>query len=574
MNNAIRRSIFEFTAPLSPLEGKALEIFEARLKSRQLAASPDTTIRVHRNAGLAEDEFRLAGPKGGMELDLVCGGPAAFLYAVGKILRSGRYDAGVFSPGSWRGGFRPAKPIRCVYLASHFCNVFEMWPLEKMEEYIEDMALLGYNYFCMVRGTRAKTAGSPEAVNDMNRQLHLYKYANLLGMKCRVGVNNIGYDDSPAEWRAAPTGHSFFGTEICVSNPDGLNYLERIRREDLEVMRDLDVGICSFWPYDQGGCGCPRCFPYGANGMFKLADRMLPVIRSIWPEVKISWSCWEFGREGTNEWERLYDRINSGTAGFIDYLEIDSHGSFPEYPLTHPLPGHVQITTFPEISMWGRCPWGGFGATPLPKRFAALYGEVLHISAGGRLYSEGIFEDFNKAVYAAMFNSGTNETAEAVSEYARWEFGLPDDLKPDFDRLLELMEENHEGLIWLEKQEGSNEQFNELKTKPVWSLKGKIWNHTEEMRAVAEKIDSRLPEWARKCWRWRIFMLRVIIDSELAGNRDEPNEATEAAMNELVEIYGIDPSLASRRVSPFTDKWLRTHVKEAYKLNMKSLGVD
>ena len=173
-----------------------------------------------------------------------------------------------------------------------------------------------------------------------------------------------------------------------------------------------------------------------------------------------------------------------------------------------------------------------------------------------------------------MFNSGTNETAEAVSEYARWEFGLPDDLKPDFDRLLELMEENHEGLIWLEKQEGSNEQFNELKTKPVWSLKGKIWNHTEEMRAVAEKIDSRLPEWARKCWRWRIFMLRVIIDSELAGNRDEPNEATEAAMNELVEIYGIDPSLASRRVSPFTDKWLRTHVKEAYKLNMKSLGVD
>ena len=115
---------------------------------------------------------------------------------------------------------------------------------------------------------------------------------------------------------------------------------------------------------------------------------------------------------------------------------------------------------------------------------------------------------------------------------------------------------------------------NELKTKPVWSLKGKIWNHTEEMRAVAEKIDSRLPEWARKCWRWRIFMLRVIIDSELAGNRDEPNKATEAAMNELVEIYGIDPSLASRRVSPFTDKWLRTHVKEAYKLNMKSLGVD
>ena len=574
MTSVGSRAVFKFTGALSALEEKALEIFDARLRHRQLTVDPDVTIRVQRNSVLAGDEFRLAGPEGGKKLELVCGGPAAFLYAVGKILRSGKYENGLFSPGSWSGSFRPAKPIRCVYLASHFCNVFEMWPLEKMEEYIEDMALLGYNYFCLVRGTRAKIAGSSEAVADMNRHLHLYKHANLLGMKCRVGALNIGYDDSPAEWRAAPTGHSFFGTEICTSNPDGLDYLERIRREDFEIMRDLDVGICSFWPYDQGGCGCQKCFPYGANGMFKLADRLLPVVRSIWPDIKISWSCWEFGREGTNEWELLYDRINSGKADFIDYLEIDSHGSFPEYPLTHPLPGHAQITTFPEISMWGRCPWGGFGATPLPKRFAALYGEVLHISVGGRLYSEGIFEDFNKAVYAAMFNSGTNETAEAIAEYARWEFGLPEALQGDFERLVELMEENHEGLIWLEKQEGSHEEFNELKTKPVWSLKGKKWNRTNEMSALAEKIDSQLPEGARKCWRWRQFMLRVIIDCELANNNDEPNQVTENAMNELVEIYGIDPALASRRVSPFTDEWLKTHTREAFKLNMKSLGVD
>ena len=45
-------------------------------------------------------------------------------------------------------------------------------------------------------------------------------------------------------------------------------------------------------------------------------------------------------------------------------------------------------------------------------------------------------------------------------------------------------------------------------------------------------------------------------------------------MNELVKIYGITPALASRRVCPFTDEWLKKHDEEGYKLNMKSLGVD
>ncbi len=108
----------------------------------------------------------------------------------------------------------------------------------------------------------------------------------------------------------------------------------------------------------------------------------------------------------------------------------------------------------------------------------------------------------------------------------------------------------------------------------MWSLKGKKWTHTEEMRDLAEKIDAALPDWARKSWRWRIFMLRAEIDFQLAHNLDEPNAFTEEAMHELVRIYGIEPALASRRVCPFVDEWLEHHVEKRYKLNMKSLGVD
>ena len=566
--------MFQFLTATGPIEKKGVEIFEARLKRRQLQSDPSVKIVVKQDPHCAAEEFRLSGGKDAENLELSYDAPAAFIYAVGKILRSGRFEKGIFTPGEWRGVNRPEKPFRNVYFASHFCNVYEMWPLEKMEEYIEDMALLGYNYLHLTKGTLAKIPGTPETENDFKRRLHLFRYANSLGMKIAGSVHNIGFADTPAEWRAKASGHSFFGTELCVSNAEALEYLARIRHEEFEAMRDIDMGVIIFWPYDQGGCGCPDCFPYGANGMFKLAARLLPEIKAVWPDCKIAWSCWEFGREGTNEWEKLYEKINSGEADFIDYLEIDSHGSFPEYPLVHGLPGKVKMFTFPEISMFGRCPWGGFGAPPLPKRFSSLFGEIAHLSAGGRLYSEGIFEDFNKAIYAAMFNSGTNSVETAIAEYARWELGVDGALKKDFDRLVELLEENHEGLIWLERQEGSNEEFFTLKNKPVWSLKGKVWNNMEELISLARKIDRELPDWARTGWRWRLFMIRAEIDYQLYKDEGQPDGKTEEMMNELVKIYGITPALASRRVCPFTDEWLKKHDEEGYKLNMKSLGVD
>ncbi len=158
----MNQTMFHFLQQMAPLEEKALAIFDARLRTRQLQADPSVSIHVRHSSFCAPDEFRLSGSRGAKELYLDCGGPAAFLYAVGKILRSGKYKDGIFTPGSWRGCFRPVKPIRCVYLASHFCNVFEMWPVEKMEEYIEDLALLGYNYFVMTPGSRVKIQWTPE----------------------------------------------------------------------------------------------------------------------------------------------------------------------------------------------------------------------------------------------------------------------------------------------------------------------------------------------------------------------------------------------------------------------------
>ena len=564
--------LFRFSHDLEPLEIKALDIFSARLADRQVKVNPDYVIHVRRNEKCGDEEFRLSGGVEATELYLDCKTPAAFLYAAGKILRNGVYADGIFTPGKWRGIFRPEKAIRCVYFASHFYNVFEVWQQRKMEIYLEDMALLGYNYVTFSKGSAAKIKGSPEDIADERRRLALMKYANSLGMKLRYGIINLGFDDSPAEWRAKPTGLSFFGTEICVSHPQGLDYLVKNFIDAAEVFKDIDVGLFQFWPYDQGGCGCEKCAPYAANGMFKLAERIIPLVRKYWPKAKIVWTCWLVGKKHPDEWDMIYDRINSGNADFIDYLMIDAHANFPEYPLKHGLPGKTKMITFPEISMWGRHPWGGYGATPLAKRCSGLFGEVSHLSDGGVLYSEGIFEDFNKFIYAGFFNNGHNDTTIAIREYANYELGIKPELLADFQRLIELMELNHFGLVWAEN--GDGKILGRLKNKPVWVKAGKVWQDTDEMLAIAQKIDASLPEWAKKCWRWRLFLLRAIIDFELSHNDNEPNDVTEKAMLELVEIYEVSPVTANRRVTPFTDEWIRHHIDKNFKLNLSLLGVD
>ena len=566
------KMLFQFSHELEPLEIKTLEIFADRLAQRQVKVDPDYVIEVRRNERCTAEEFRLSGNAENKTLVLDCGSPAAFLYAAGKLLRDGVYADGVFTPGKWRGIFRPEKAIRCVYFASHFYNVFEVWQQRKMEVYLEDMALLGYNYVTFAKGSAAKIKGSPEDIADEQRRLALMKYANSLGMKLRYGVINLGFDDSPAEWRAKPTGLSFFGTEICVSHPQGLDYLVKNFIDAAEVFKDIDVGLFQFWPYDQGGCGCEKCAPYAANGMFKLAERIIPLVRKYWPNAKIVWTCWLVGKKHPDEWDMIYDRINSGKADFIDYLMIDAHANFPEYPLKHGLPGKTKMITFPEISMWGRHPWGGYGATPLPKRFSGLFGEVSHLSDGGVLYSEGIFEDFNKFMYAGFFNNGHNDTTIAIREYANYELGIKPELMADFLRLIELMELNHFGLVWAEN--GDGKILGRLKNKPVWVKAGKVWQDTDEMLAIAQKIDASLPEWGKKCWRWRLFLLRAIIDFELSHNDNEPNDITEKAMLELVDIYEVSPVTANRRITPFTDEWIRHHIDKNFKLNLSLLGVD
>ena len=554
--------MFTFTHQPDELEKRAVRIFEARLAERGIRCALGYEFKVVRNPSCSVDEFRISGLPGAKEVVVDCGGSVGFLYAVGKLLRTGVYDGSSFRPGDWRGMCSPAKPVRCVYWANHFFNYYHVTDLNELEHYLEDLALLGFNALALACDFHIMKENSAEFFQHLDNNKRLWKIAERLGMQAVDLVDNNSFADAPAHLvRAVPTQRSFFGTELCPSDNESLEYIVRIMTAKYDYLKDANLGMVVFWPYDQGGCGCQKCAPYGANGMMIWGSRIAQIIKERWPKCRMIWSTWLFDWRDApmvHEFESLYRKINGGEADFIDYILADSHDSFPRYPLEHPLPGKTRLITFPEISMFGRTPWGGFGATPLPKRFAALWGETAGLADGGMLYSEGIFEDFNKALYAGFFTSGSNDVTTTVKEYFHYEMGMPASAHDSLCHFLELLEENHDGLEWWPcmRRDGL---FEPMKSKIAWRKKGKRWKDLEKEMALARQLDSMLPDWGRKSWRWRLLYLRAVIDYELGTNDDETTAAAEDALKELCRIYHTDLRNSIFYVAPYTDDYLKLH---------------
>jgi len=172
--------------------------------------------------------------------------------------------------------------------------------------------------------------------------------------------------------------------------------------------------------------------------------------------------------------------------------------------------------------MW---PWGGLGANPLPKRFQRLWDQVGDRVAGGFPYSEGIYEDINKAVLSRFYWDPQSSARETVREYAAFEFSP--EVADDVLRAVEILEANHRYCRWRETRG----------EKPIEPRPDMEDAGAAEAFALLEKTDAQLTERARTAWRWRVLYLRGLIDRERFSNEGVPTGACDDAFEELTRIY-------------------------------------
>jgi hypothetical protein len=452
------------------------------------------------------------------------GSPRGLLYGVGRLLREATFSPGCFSPGAWRGSSSPQMPVRGTYFAIHFHNWYHDAPLAEVERYVEELALWGYNtVFVWFDAHHFTSLSDPAAQAMLSRLLAVLQAARNIGLDTGLLIiANEGYEASPlalrAQWAAQngyhhePVGH--FHVEICPSQSGGSKLILREFEEKLRVFADIQPDYLVIWPYDVGGCTCADCAPWGSNAFLPLAKAEADLYHRYVPQGKVILSTWYFDHYTSGEWDGLAKAFTP-TPAWVDYLLADDYGdAFPAYPLEYGAPGGLPVIGFPEISMYHCYPWSGYGANPLPQHLQTIL-------RGGFPYSEGIYEDINKAICAQLYWDPDQPTDLTACQYLAYEFG-PQVVEP-VSRAIVMLERN-------------------LPRRIVWDSGGFriLLEHSEdaaEAWQLIQQAEALLSPERRQCWRWRQIALRTLIDAELAASEGAGTAASEAAFEELTTLY-------------------------------------
>lgn len=496
----------------------------------------DYTITVICDGTLQNDRYLITSNDQGATLRAAS--TCACFAALGKLLHMSSFDGeGGFIPSSTPVDFTPKDSVRGMYFATHFHNFYHNAPLEEVYAVIDDLALRGANsllvWFDMHHYTSMQ---DPAAVAHAARLRAILLHANEVGMGGALTMlSNEAFSTSPqhlrAEWEAQngyfarPDSH--YHVEICPNREGGIEEILRQRREMLEAFRDLKIDYVVYWPYDQGGCTCEKCAPWGAKGFLKLLPHFQGLIREVMPQTRVIVSAWYFDRFTTGEWEGFLPQTSGEAFADVPYLmSFFFRGEVPESVRAYAsTPTAIPQISFPEISMYSCVPWGGYGASVLTDFLETTNQKTATLYRGGYPYSEGIFEDANKFIQLGLFTGEFAHAADALRRYVRFTFCCED------EALFEAIRRTETALARTRARTEEGIRVTIADTSDV----DFVWE-------TMEKYNASLPKSVTQSQAFRLFYLRALIDREIARNDGYANrsEQAQAAMREINVIYHAD----------------------------------
>jgi hypothetical protein len=419
-----------------------------------------------------------------------------------------------------------------MYFATHFHNWYHDAPVREVCRYIEELALWGCNLLMVWFDMHHYTGIDDPAAQAMIARLRaMLETAESVGMQSGLAMlANEAYANSPlaqrGDFRWKENGYKSdiiaYGVEICPNKPGGLELICRYRREMLEAFRGLNVGLFSLGAYDQGGCTCPQCRPWGANGYLRTCEVVAPLVKQSFPNAKCMVVTWHFDLHWVGEWEALKRAFANGAPAWADCL-------LAEYPLKPGVPGGLPVVGFPEISMSHMWPWGAFGANPRINHWQQYWEDADKQLAVAIPYSEGFYEDLNKVLHLQHGWNRHRPLRDIAREYAASEFalGAADTIVNAMLALETAMDHNIDHAAIAEALRAGH-----WDGAPIYKLPP-----TGSARSLLRQVENEIPAEKRAGWRWRLLMLRALLDEELNRSGRRPTAQSDAYFEELIQLY-------------------------------------
>jgi hypothetical protein len=482
-----------------PASGPAVVI--AAAGSREL-----TGVKAPTAQELGEEGFALIAQ--GERLYVVAKEGRGLIYGAGKILRKASYARGAMRAQPPLGVDKPAMGHRMLYLAIHVENYYEMQEARTiMREVVEDMALWGVNgvwvWFdqSQYNDPFEKGVDNADARRRWDKEKEVLRLAQDLGLKpgYTMSDNDLYRNQVTPEVKAPNTEKwSNFQMLACPSIPRAreitLRNKDNLARELAAAGVRLEMG-CHF-AYDTGGCLCDRCKPW-VTTFLNLAKEVHETFRKYHPAMRSYMSDWHFtDQEARTAIDFFHQRK---PAWFGGVFKDDRHPAdrFATVPPGYP------VLTFLEITEIGG--WGTVGANPFPKRLVSIFGDLRRTGQDGYVaYSEGIYDDFNKAASARIAWDPAVTPEQLATEYANYFFDAS--VARDFTSLTAGMES-----AW---------------TNPMgsWGQQEFVQGSEDATRVekLALSIGARLSAKTRQSWRWQVFEHRARIGAAIAdlGDRE------------------------------------------------------
>lgn len=325
---------------------------------------------------------------------------------------------------------------RELYAVAHFGSSYEVMGKRELRAYLQEAKDWGFNAYsdwfdaADLRNPHNNPRGEyllPQALWE--HKLASFRAASDLGLRCSLVLtpNHVFLDQLRTEWLADTSGDArFFGQLLCPSIPEARAVMLRNLADLLTDLRAAGVQLDALaaCPFDYGGCSCARCQPWIIT-FGELFAEMVSLAGHYYPAIKARLIGWWWSAEEErlfSAWaEKAHPNLFVSLARHIVYGEAKPAGAGTR-------PAGCEAHAFVHIGYADQAQprdvYGTWGPVAAPAR---IENTVRDLEAGGytgwMAYSEGQFDDLNKALLAGLSSGRYRSAAEALQAYAERYFG-------------------------------------------------------------------------------------------------------------------------------------------------------